>query len=198
MIQAKVLSHLDLDAPHEKSIDIPRVPLSCRIAVFVRFVDEPHGNSAVHGGKCGISVSLVRNPIHDDVDFLIFLIEICLSPKVEILAVIKTGRKIECGIDREGCVFTCQWASDVTEVPVPDRIRPNIVVLSFKTLNQRLVVGEICSFVDVVNEWRCRYKKGRRKISSHEFKSVLSYKQHHLPMQDAAVHFIPHRNSRGL
>src|SRR6185503_2677058 len=183
---------------HEKPIDSPRVPLSCRIAIFVRFVDEPHGNPAAHGSKCGIRVSLVRNAIHDDVDFLIFLIEICLSPKVEILTVIQTGRKIECGIDRKGCVFTRQWATDVTKVPVSQSIGPNIVILSFKTLNQRLVIREICSFVDVVNEWSCRNKKGRRKISSHEFKSVLSDKQHHLPMQNAAVHFIPHWNSRGL
>src|SRR6185369_5525431 len=160
----EVLSHFDLHTTHEKTIDIPRIPLSCRISIFVRFVQEPHGNSARHGSKGRISVSLVRDPIHDDVDFLGFLVEIRLGAKVEILTVIKTGRKIECGIDREGCVFTCQWATDVTVIRVSDGIRPNVVILPLETLDQRLVVGEIDSFVDVVDERRCRYEKGGEKL----------------------------------
>jgi hypothetical protein len=76
MVKTKVLSHSDLNTPHEKPIYIPRVPLALRIPIFVWLMQEPHRNAAGHCGERCISVTLVRNAIHDYVDLLRFLVEI--------------------------------------------------------------------------------------------------------------------------
>ena len=75
--------------------------------IFVRFVQEPHGNPSARCSQSGISVSLVRNAIHDYVDLLSFMIEIRLGPKQEVLTAIQTGWKIELRIDRECWVTSC-------------------------------------------------------------------------------------------
>jgi len=198
MVQTHVLSHFDLNTAHEEPIDIPRIPLSRRIAVFVRFVQEPHGNAAAHGSKCGISVSLVSYAIHDDVDLLRFRVHIRSGPKVEVLTIINARWEVELRIDWECWITACQWTTDVSVVSVSDGIGPKVVILLFETLDQRDVVSEVDSFIDVVNEWRVWHEKVGREISSHKFKFALAGKQHHLPMQDTAVHFIAHGNSRGL
>ena len=89
-----MLSHLDLYAAHEKPVNVPSVPLSRRVAVFIRFVKQPHRNPAIYRCQRCIGESLVGNAIHDDVDLLRFLIQIHLSAIEEILATISSERKI--------------------------------------------------------------------------------------------------------
>src|SRR5687768_15739255 len=96
-----MLSHLDLYAAHEHSVDVPGVPLSRRVTVFIGLVKQPHRNTAIYRCQRCIGESLVGNAIHDDIDLLRFLIQIHLSATEEVMATISSERKIQLWIDGE-------------------------------------------------------------------------------------------------
>ena len=187
MVQSKMFSHLDLYAAHEKPINVPGVPLASRITIFIRLVKQSHRNAAIDRFQRRVGVSLVRDAIHDDVDLLRFLIQIYLSAIEEVLAAISSEWKIQLRIDWKDGITTHQWAIDVAEISVPYGVDPVVVVLSLEALNQRSVVGEINSFINIVDKRLLWDKEVGRKITTHELDLVLSYEEHHLPVEDALI-----------
>src|SRR5687768_8628746 len=99
MVQSEMFPHLDLDTRHVKSIHIPRVPLARRITVFVWFVNQTYRNSSLGGCDGSVGVSLIRDPIHDDIDLLCFSIQVLLRARQEILTAVWCRREVEFGID---------------------------------------------------------------------------------------------------
>ena len=149
-----MLAHLDLHAGHVHPVDVPRVPLASRIAVFVRLVNQAHGHAALDRSDRRIGVPLVGNPIHDDVDLLRLRIHIQRRATVEVLHAIGARWKIELRIDRKCRVSALQWPGDICVIRVVDRVGPEIVVLRLEAVDQRLVAGEVDCLVDVVGVCR--------------------------------------------
>src|SRR4030095_2802356 len=100
-----------------------------------------------------VRVPLIGDAVHDDVDFLVFQVEIALRPVEVILAVIDTRRKIQSRINWEYWVLARQPSVDVRVVAISASISPEIVVFCFETLNERDVVGKINGFVNVIAVW---------------------------------------------
>src|SRR5687767_7697142 len=99
MVQPEMFPHLDLDAGHVETIHIPRVPLARSISVFVWFMNQTYRNSSLRSGDSSVGVSLIRDPIHDDIDLLCFSIQVLLRARQEILTAVRCGREVEFGID---------------------------------------------------------------------------------------------------
>src|ERR1051326_8023205 len=101
-------------------------------------------------------------------------------------------------MDRKGWITTLQWTTDVGELAISQGVRPKIIKLSLKTLDQGKIIREINSLIDVVNAWRLRYEEVRRKITAHKFYFVLTGKQPRFPMFPATTHFRSHCQSLAL
>ena len=190
-----MLAHLDLYAAHEHSVNVPGVPLSRRVTVFVGFMYQSNRDAATYCRQRCIGESLVRNAIHDDIDLLRFLIQVQLSTIEEVLAAIRCERKIQFRIDGESGITTYQWPNDVAEVPIPQRVHPEVFELGLKALNQRRIVSEVNRFINVVDKRFLWHKEVGRKITTHELKLVLAGEEHHLPMQNALIQLVSHGNT---
>ena len=133
------------------------------IPVFVGFVQQPNGNTAIDRVDGHIGVPCIGNPIHDDVDLLSFLIEILVRAIEEILAVVKAGWKIQFRINRRRWILARQRSDDICVIGVIDGIGPEIVVLGLEALEQRRIARKINRLVDVVGVWRRWDKETRRR-----------------------------------
>src|SRR6185369_4057927 len=117
-------------------INVPCVPLPSGITILVGLVYQANGYTAIDGVDGDIGIPLIGNPIHDDVDLLVFLIKVRLGAIKEILAVVDTGRKVQFRINWKGRIVASKWSIDIPEVGIVDLVGPKLIIFCLKALNQ--------------------------------------------------------------
>src|SRR5829696_4706369 len=95
-----MLAHLDLNSGHVHPVNVPGIPLPCRIAVLLRLMEQTNRNASLGRLDCRIGVSRIGYAIHDDVDLLGLRVHVRLRAIEEILAAVSGWRKIELGMNR--------------------------------------------------------------------------------------------------
>ncbi len=192
MVQALVRAHLDRDAGHVQTIDVPRHPRPRRLAVLLGIADQPDRDAAVLRGDDRVGVPAVRDPVHDHVDLLRLLV-VAADRAVRVRL---ERREVQLRVLRVRRVVARERLRHVRVVGVGARVGPQVVELRHEALDEGGLVGEVDGFVDVVHIRREAGEQPgvRAEVRAAELDDVLAGEHHQLVVHDAAGGAVAHRD----
>src|ERR1051325_7400484 len=151
MVQPLVIAQPYLDARLVEQVYVVGVPLPGRVAVLILLGQQADLYATVLRGYGAVGVTVIREPVHDDVYFLRLLVYLRSRAVVEILRPVRARREVQRGVNRISRVAARQRAGDVRIVGVVNSIRPQVIHLRLEAVDDRRVIREVNSFVKIVH-----------------------------------------------